>query len=170
MNMKKKRGLKINLSNRLSYTLIAIFLLAAIGIGVYALAPGVIPNPGHNISEMSVPSPCVAGQVLSYDGTNWVCTTHTPLTKGTAIYAINAACTGGGTLTTSGSSCSFTTVKCAVSVYGNPNVCYYGCDGSSCCDSGQGVAQGICRNSARCLYYSPQSCPQSNTLQGYLVS
>jgi hypothetical protein len=73
----KKSGRQINinihLSNRLAYTLIAVGILAIIGVGVYALAPGVIPNPGHNISQMSVPSPCVSGQFLSYNGQDWVC-------------------------------------------------------------------------------------------------
>lgn len=45
MNMKKKKGLKINfhLSNKLSYTLIAILILVVIGVGVYAIAPGIAP-------------------------------------------------------------------------------------------------------------------------------
>ena len=73
----KKRGrekrIKIRLSDRLSYTLILIGILAIVGVGVYALAPGVIPNPGHNISQVSVPSPCSSGQILSYNGNTWVC-------------------------------------------------------------------------------------------------
>ena len=75
--MKKRRGLKINfhLSNRLSYTLIAIFILVAVGVGVYALTPGIAPNPGHLISETAPPSPCLANQFLQFDGTNWKCAT-----------------------------------------------------------------------------------------------
>lgn len=71
----KKRGFEIHihLTNRWLYTLIAVGILAAIGIGVYALAPGIIPNPGHNISEVSIPSDCTSGQYLKYDGTNWKC-------------------------------------------------------------------------------------------------
>jgi hypothetical protein len=73
--MKKGRGRKIqiNISNRWLYTFIAIGIIAIIGVGVYALTPGVAPNPGHLISEMAPPSPCTAGQVLQFDGTNWVC-------------------------------------------------------------------------------------------------
>jgi len=73
----KKRGreinIKINLTNRWLYTLIAIGILAIIGVGVYALTPGVKPNPGHLSSEMAPPSPCASGQFLKFDGTNWVC-------------------------------------------------------------------------------------------------
>jgi hypothetical protein len=110
MNMKKRgKGLTIHihLSNRLSYTLIAIFLLAAIGIGVYALAPGVIPNPGHNISEMSIPSPCTVGQVLSYNGNNWVCATETdPTVPAWAKQGSPPADRFGGMYSVVGSTCS----------------------------------------------------------------
>jgi hypothetical protein len=75
--MKKKRELviKINLSNRWLYTFIVVGILAIIGVGVLALTPGIAPNPGHLISELAPPSPCTAGQVLSFDGANWKCTT-----------------------------------------------------------------------------------------------
>jgi len=73
----KKRGreinIKINLTNRWLYTLIAIGILAIIGVGVYALTPGVAPNPGHSANDMAPPSPCAANQFLKFDGTNWVC-------------------------------------------------------------------------------------------------
>jgi hypothetical protein len=74
--MKKRRkenGIHIHLSNRLAYTLIVIFILVAVGVGIYALTPGVAPNPGHLASEMAPPSPCSANQYLQFDGTNWVC-------------------------------------------------------------------------------------------------
>jgi len=58
---------------RLVYILIIIWILLIVGIMVYALAPGVIPVPGHNINEISIPPGCVAGQFLKYDGTKWVC-------------------------------------------------------------------------------------------------
>jgi len=72
----KKPGVKklqINLTNRWLYTLIIIGILAVTGIGVYALTPGVAPNPGHLISNVAPPSPCAAGQFLKFDGTNWAC-------------------------------------------------------------------------------------------------
>jgi len=98
--MKKKRGIqiKINFTNRWLYTLIAIGILAIIGVGVYALTPGVAPNPGHLISEMAPPSPCPANQFLQFDGTNWKCAGETdptvpawakaaspPVTQGTFV-------------------------------------------------------------------------------------
>lgn len=76
--MKRKgRGLtiKINFTNRWLYTLIAIGILAAIAVGVYALAPGIAPNPGHTIADVAPPSPCSASQYLQFDGTNWKCAT-----------------------------------------------------------------------------------------------
>ena len=39
----------------------------------YALAPGDTPDPGHNINSVGPPTLCTAGQVLSWDGTNWKC-------------------------------------------------------------------------------------------------
>jgi len=60
----KKR--KFNFSNKLSYTLIAIFALVFIGAGVYAVSPGVTGNPGHTIQSIGAPSGCADGQVLTY--------------------------------------------------------------------------------------------------------
>ena len=71
--MKKRKLNKLNISNRLSYTLITIILLSVIIVGVYALAPGVKPNPGHLITEIAPPAGCSSGQVLSWNGTAWNC-------------------------------------------------------------------------------------------------
>jgi hypothetical protein len=80
----KEKGIHLHLSNRLSYTLIAIFILAVVGIGVYALTPGIVPNPGHDISTVSPPSPCAASQYLQFNGDKWKCATpsQVPLTGG----------------------------------------------------------------------------------------
>ncbi len=73
--MKKKKGviININLSNRWLYTFILLGIFIMIGIGVYALTPGVKPNPGHLLSEVSPPAPCAVNQFLKFDGTNIVC-------------------------------------------------------------------------------------------------
>lgn len=100
--MTKKRGLNIHVhfTNRWLYTLIAIGILAVIGIGVYALTPGVAPNPGHLISELAPPSPCTANQSLQFDGTNWKCVTPITQIVPTGLYgtcaevASSGACTG----------------------------------------------------------------------------
>ncbi len=75
--MKKKEGItiKINLSNRWLYTFILLGILIAVGVGVYALTPGVKPNPGHLLNETAPPSPCTANQFLKWDGSNWICST-----------------------------------------------------------------------------------------------
>jgi hypothetical protein len=71
--MKKKRGIQINFFNRWLYTLIALGILVIISVGVYALQAGVKPNPGHDLSELGVPSGCTSGQVISWNGTALVC-------------------------------------------------------------------------------------------------
>lgn len=70
--MVKKKGLKkFNISNRLAYTLIVILSLALFGIGVYAF--GVVPNPGHPVSQLQT---CDNnGQTLVMSGGVWTCAT-----------------------------------------------------------------------------------------------
>ncbi len=77
--MKKGKGiiLQIHLTNRWLYVLIVLGVLALLGVGVYALLPGEVPNPGHSINEVGPPSACSPNQYLKFDGTNWVCATET---------------------------------------------------------------------------------------------
>jgi len=150
------------------YTLIAVGILAIIAVGVYALAPGVIPNPGHNISEISIPSGCVAGQFLKYDGTKWVCAPDSD-------YCSGGTCNGNlnvnGKLTASSGRLAFY------------NVTDKGCSGvgtmtfSPTCQTAMG-STGDCGDKylfnrcgevskyPRCVK-SPQTC--QNTLLGWLV-
>jgi hypothetical protein len=70
----KKRGKKFNihisLSNRWLYTLIVLGVLAAIAVGVYAVA-GSVPSPGHPLSELQA---CSDGQALvSNSSGDWIC-------------------------------------------------------------------------------------------------
>jgi len=64
----KKKGVKWWL-----YVLITIGILLTVGVIVYALNPGLIPVPGHDTVNISIPSGCIAGQFLKYDGAKWVC-------------------------------------------------------------------------------------------------
>lgn len=74
----KKRGLNLTFkfSNRILYSLIAFFILAIIGVGVYAAtsgATGIKPTPvGHLIEELEK---CGNGEILQMapDGTAWTC-------------------------------------------------------------------------------------------------
>ena len=68
--VKKKRP---NLSNRAFYTLVTIGILVVLAAGIYALTPGVAPNPGHLITEVAPPSGCSSGQFLQFNGTTWNC-------------------------------------------------------------------------------------------------
>jgi hypothetical protein len=88
--MKKKGGLnvKINFSNRWLYTLIALGILVIISVGVYALQAGVKPNPGHDLSELGVPSGCTSGQFIYWDGNNLACMSQSQslCPVGTTVY------------------------------------------------------------------------------------
>ena len=65
----KKGGLHIHLSNRAAYTLIAILVLAIVGVGVYAYA-----NPttgiGHEYTDIK---PCANGEILEVVSGVWAC-------------------------------------------------------------------------------------------------
>ena len=69
----KKGSKSFNFSRRLSFTLIAIFAFVLIAVGVFASYPGVRPNPGHTIEEVSAPSGCSANQYLQWTGDRWLC-------------------------------------------------------------------------------------------------
>ncbi|MFH1503484.1 MAG: hypothetical protein ABIE36_02410, partial [Candidatus Diapherotrites archaeon] len=71
----KKRSKKFNISNKLAYTLMIIALVVGLGVGVIALSAGETPNPGHNIQSVGPPDTCSAGQVLTFTGSSWSCTT-----------------------------------------------------------------------------------------------
>jgi len=80
--MKDKERVNKNFFNKLSYVLIFIFAIVFTGIGVYALSPGSIENPGHNINSIGAPSGCASGQFLqlktkSPSGLEWTCTAIT---------------------------------------------------------------------------------------------
>tara|TARA_Y100000034_G_scaffold122591_1_gene168231 strand:- start:28 stop:864 length:837 start_codon:yes stop_codon:yes gene_type:complete len=72
--MKKSLNIQINFTNRAIYTFIVFSVFLLIGISVFALTPGVAPNPGHIIEEMAPPLNCETNQVLQWDGTTWTCT------------------------------------------------------------------------------------------------
>jgi len=67
-------NIQINFTNRFLYTFVAFIFILIIGVAVYALTPGVAPNPGHLFDEFAPPTGCGTNQVLQWDGTNWVCT------------------------------------------------------------------------------------------------
>ena len=81
--MVKKKNLKnskkFQISNRLSYTIIAFVALVLAATIVYAanVNSGGTPSPGHSISQLGSPATCVAGQFLQWTGVTpdggWAC-------------------------------------------------------------------------------------------------
>ncbi len=86
--MKKGKSIQINFSNRWLYTFILLGILVIISIGVYALTPGVKPNPGHDLSEVGVPSGCTSGQFIYWNGSNLACMSQSQslCPSGTIVY------------------------------------------------------------------------------------
>ena len=48
--------------------------LSALVVSVYALIPGVAPNPGHTMESVAPPASCTAGQILKWSDPNGICT------------------------------------------------------------------------------------------------
>ena len=116
----KKRGksIKINLTNRWLYTLIAIGILAIIGVGVYAYSG----NVGHTSDQIDEADPTVKSWAKtdnpSIPGTLIATAGRTP------VYAINTYCSSPNSATFS-STCS--TRQCGTIFGGTP--VYYDCSG-----------------------------------------
>ncbi len=75
---KKDSGINIHFSNRWLYTFIAILIIAAIGVGIYAYGTS---NPsvfGHSSGELAPPAGCTNGQFLQWNGNAWVCSDSPP--------------------------------------------------------------------------------------------
>lgn len=66
--------LVLNIEKRYAYLVIGLLIILVGIFIVNALTPGQIPNPGHSVSELGIPNPCLNGQVLSYNGNTWICT------------------------------------------------------------------------------------------------
>jgi len=73
MARKLKFNFQLSMSNRWFYTLILIGILIVGGWVVWALTPGVAPNPGHTLTEVAPPAGCSNNQFLQWNGTAWKC-------------------------------------------------------------------------------------------------
>jgi hypothetical protein len=71
--IKKNIIKKLNISNKLIYTLIAIFSFLFIGVGVYAYGTS---TTMHNIDTIAPPAGCASGQLGMVSG-SWGCFTPT---------------------------------------------------------------------------------------------
>ena len=101
--MKKRRGIqiRINFTNRWLYSLIAIGILALIGVGVYA-ATYTASGAGHPYTEIST---CGANQVLKMDatGTAWACSS--PIQDPPGLWTCTMRTNTGGMLVNVVASC-----------------------------------------------------------------
>ena len=70
---KARLNIHINFTNRFLYTFVAFIALLVIGVTVFALTPGVAPNPGHLIDNVAPPAGCGTDQVLKWGGSDWTC-------------------------------------------------------------------------------------------------
>ncbi len=67
-------GLKIELGKKNITWVVLLFAVLVVGV-VYALTPGVAPNPGHLITEVAPPAGCEDGQILQFidEDNGWGC-------------------------------------------------------------------------------------------------
>jgi len=154
--MKKKRGMKINLSNRWKYTFIVLGMLLVVAVGVYAYGTLNPSNMGHTAREMdftggfTVPSGdvnittgklCLGGTCVN----NW----------GPTVYNVtNNYCIGKGTVSLSPTCITTICNVCS----GNPGCNAYG---SISCTGTCGTPYVYSGST------SLVSCP--NTFAGYLT-
>ncbi len=156
----KKRAKPYN--NRVLYSLVAVAIIVALAVGIYAgayIVPGAnpkTPNPGHNISQIQT---CGAGQIIQTNstGNGWRCVDlpSSSLTRGSAFYQVsNQYCTTNvGTFTLE--------AQCHTG-YVHNFYCYaQNCDGSLNTTIYQSYNNG-------CPSSSPITC--DNQLIGYFVS
>jgi hypothetical protein len=162
--MVKKNSLKkFNISNKLAYTLIAIFSFIFVGVGVYAY--GTSTNM-HIMAELSPPSGCAAGQVLSMASGGWGCIAPPAIDNRFTLETR-------GLCYTSPASCTITSEYCSRNEY--PTSVYI----SSGCDSwGQDEINSMCYESCApydvsCNGYDP-TCNSGTqvywTVTGYCSS
>jgi hypothetical protein len=166
--MKKKEWLKIHLSNRLSYTLIFIGILIAVGVGVYAYGTSNPSAFGHSYNELQ---PCSGTQILKMNGAGaWACGSDidtgiiTETDPTVMSWAKNNNPTIPGTLTASGGRTAIyriTSNSCSnAGTLINAATCP-----TRLCDASHYYSS--CTTLTLCGSLSAVSC--SNTLLGYLV-
>ena len=86
-----KINFNVSLGYRALYSLIAILMLAIVGVGVYAFGTNSPNTFGYSLGEIAPPSPCTSpNNFLKFDGTNWVCadsgSSSQWMTSGSNIY------------------------------------------------------------------------------------
>jgi len=139
--IKKNNLKKFNISNKLAYTLIAIFSFIFIGVGVYAYGGSVPATMGHSTGELSPPTGCTTGQVLGMVSGGWNCVTH-------STNDIRFTLEERGLCYTAPPSCAITSEYCSQYVYVPSVFINGGCD-----QSGQTELNQMCYGS--CMTYPP---------------
>jgi hypothetical protein len=161
--MKKRKGvmIKIHLTNRWLYTLIAIGILALVGVGVYAYGTSSPLAFGHSSGEIDFSSGITTTNIT----TNKIClsgscqTSWPSASKTFAIYNVTSSYCGSGLSVSSG--CKTALCK---TVQGN---CAYYIPGTSFCQI-YSYTYTYYTCAGACSSSSSVTC--SNTLLGYLIS
>jgi len=66
--------IEVNIEKKYAFLIVGVLIIATGLIMGYALlTPGVTPDPGHGVDQVSPPSGCSTGQFLQWTGTAWTC-------------------------------------------------------------------------------------------------
>ena len=84
---------RIDISNKALFVYGSLFLLIVFVGVAYAFGGNQPSVMGHSLGEINLPS-CVAGEVLEFDGTNWVC--GTAAGGGSGVEMVTGSYTGDG--------------------------------------------------------------------------
>lgn len=124
------------ISNKFFYIFLAVAGILVLSFGVFALSPGVKPNPGHLFDEVAPPSGCASNQFLKWTGSSWTC----------------GACSAG-------SGCSTTTKTCSATyngIFGVSGKPYPSYTGLGCNFVSSSERDSVCASS--CAYAAGIAC------------
>ena len=178
--MKRVLNINLNFNNRTIYTLVTFLFILIIGVSVYALTPGIAPNPGHLIDNVAPPTGCNPGEYLQWDGVNWGCADLSINTSALQERVIGS-CSPGESIRVINSD---GTVVCEVDDEGSsgtPSITVYQCPQKRTCDNGVGISGswadleciGQISSKSTCTQYwfngGLRSCTNSCTILGKII-
>jgi hypothetical protein len=65
--------IEVDLKKKYLFPAMSLLIILAGIFTVYALTTGTAPNPGHLLNQVSPPAGCQTGQVITWDGSNLIC-------------------------------------------------------------------------------------------------